>query len=165
MRTEQGLGAMAPASARQVMHADAPNAGVECNSCHAAHGYDTRAAAVQACLGCHDDEHSRAYLGSPHARLWWAETLGSGAPGSGVSCATCHLPRHENETGGISVQHNQSDNLRPNEKMVRSVCTTCHGTGLSLDALADPLLVRNNFSHAPASHTASLDMVRARVAH
>ncbi|MGH8566471.1 MAG: hypothetical protein ACREXU_00265 [Gammaproteobacteria bacterium] len=54
-----------------------------------AHRFDTRHAAVEACLGCHDDTHSRAYRASPHGRLWEAERAGRDAPGSGVSCAAC----------------------------------------------------------------------------
>lgn len=67
---------------------------------------------------------------------------------------------------GVSValaQHNQSLNLRPNEKMVRSVCMNCHGLGFSLDALADTKLVEKNFSGNPSIHVRSLDMAEARL--
>ena len=51
----------------------------------------------------------------------------------------------------IFVTHNQNDNLRPNEKMVRSVCGNCHGLQFTLDALADPALVERNFKGRPRS--------------
>jgi formate-dependent nitrite reductase cytochrome c552 subunit len=86
-----------------------------------------------------------------------------GAPGSGVSCATCHLPR-EGHGQSVSAQHDQSANLRPRDKMVRSVCMNCHGVGFSLDALADESLVRRNFNGLPSEHVQSLDMVERRLA-
>ena len=46
------------------------------------------------------------------------------------------------------VQHNQNANLRPNEKMIRQVCLTCHSLALSIDALADSELIRRNFCGA-----------------
>ena len=61
------------------------------------------------------------------------------------------------------VQHNQNDNLRPNEKMLRSVCLNCHGLGFSIDALADPALVARNFQGQPSRHIRSLDMVAERL--
>jgi hypothetical protein len=61
------------------------------------------------------------------------------------------------------VQHNQSDTLRPNEKMLRSVCLSCHGLQFSLDALADHELIENNFSGKPTVRVQSLDMAARRV--
>jgi hypothetical protein len=63
----------------------------------------------------------------------------------------------------VHVQHNQNDNLRPNEKMVRTVCDNCHGVGFSLAALADRALVLVNYDAAPAQPVRSLDMVRSRL--
>jgi hypothetical protein len=60
------------------------------------------------------------------------------------------------------VQHNQSDNLRPNEKMLRPVCTQCHGLEFSIDALADVELVRHNFNGAPGIHVPSVDLAVER---
>ena len=79
-----------------------------------------------------------------------------------MSCATCHLPRvefttPEDETR-VLVQHNQNDNLRPNEKMVRSVCMNCHGLQFSLDALADGKLIGRNFKGMPAKQIESIRM-------
>ncbi|WP_101758385.1 cytochrome c3 family protein [Oceanicoccus sp. KOV_DT_Chl] len=41
-----------------------------CNSCHLSHSYNTQSAAVDACVRCHDDEHSKNYFSSPHGNLW-----------------------------------------------------------------------------------------------
>jgi hypothetical protein len=85
---------------------------------------------------------------------------------SGVSCATCHLPREIQRQDGkdiVRVQHNQNINLRPRDKMVRSVCLNCHGLGFSLDALADTALVARNFAGSPARHVPSLDMAEKRL--
>jgi hypothetical protein len=165
VRLALDLPSMQPRLARQPMKAKARDKELQCNSCHGAHRYDTRKAAVESCLGCHHDEHSRAYKQSPHYRLWQAEVTDRDEPGSGVACATCHLPRETHRQEGLArvrVQHNQSQNLRPNEKMIRSVCLTCHGLGFAIDALADGDLVRRNFNGAPSRHVASVDMAKAR---
>lgn len=59
------------------------------------------------------------------------------------------MPRIENEGGGYHVNHDNSANLRPNEKMLRSVCNDCHGMQFSMDALADPKLIESNFQSSP----------------
>jgi formate-dependent nitrite reductase cytochrome c552 subunit len=157
MRRALGLPALRVGDARRAMKKAASEREVGCTSCHAGHAFDTRAAAMDACLGCHDDRHSRNHRASAHAELWLADASGQ----SGASCATCHLPR---VTVGQSthVVHNQNDNLRPNEKMARGVCLSCHGLGFSLDALADPVLVQSNFRGEPRAVVESLKMVRAR---
>ncbi|MHC4876693.1 MAG: cytochrome c3 family protein [Planctomycetota bacterium] len=156
MKLAAGLSPMQPLEARLPMKASAAHASLTCNSCHPAHRYDTVTASVAACLNCHDDQHSREYSGSSHYRLWLAEVSGKAPAGSGVSCASCHLPRIDN--GRVTVEHNQNANLRPNEKMVRSVCLNCHGLQFSLNALADPQLKANCYSQAPSVHVESLDM-------
>lgn len=165
MRLAQGLAPMTPALARLPMQAGAAHRDLTCASCHGAHEFDTRVAAVESCLHCHDDPHSRSFRDSPHFALWEAELAGTGPAGSGVSCATCHLPR-ESETIGdttrVRVQHNQNNNLRPNEKMIRSVCLDCHGLGFALDALADRVLIQNNFNGRPAAHLESIDLALRR---
>jgi hypothetical protein len=166
MRRANGLPPLRPADARQPMRAAAHEKTLGCVSCHKAHRFDTRHAAVEACLGCHDDAHSRAYRASPHGRLWEAERTGRDAPGSGVSCAACHMPREAHQREGLTVirvQHNQNRNLRPNEKMVRSVCLNCHGLGFSLAALGSPRLVARNFAGQPSRDIRSLRMARARL--
>jgi predicted CXXCH cytochrome family protein len=166
MRLAQALSPMTPGMARQPMKPAAHHQELSCTSCHGAHQFDTRRAAVESCLSCHDDAHTRAYKQSPHFGLWRRELTGQAAPGSGVSCATCHLPRETHKQEGrerVRVQHNQNANLRPNEKMVRDVCMNCHGLGLSLDALADTALMQRNFQGRPGRHLDTLDMVERRL--
>jgi formate-dependent nitrite reductase cytochrome c552 subunit len=166
MRLEQNLDPMQPAMARQPMKRKNRDKSIDCNTCHAEHGYDTHYAAVQACLSCHEDKHSKQYKASPHFRLWESELSGKEHAGSGVSCATCHLPRRKQKDHGVErvvVQHNQNHNLRPNEKMIREVCMNCHGLAFAIDALADPVLVQNNFKGRPSRHIESIDMAAKRV--
>jgi hypothetical protein len=157
MREAEGLGAMKVGDARLPMRADAGDRELGCTSCHDEHGFDTRRAAVDACLGCHADEHSRSYGGSPHSRLWREDPTGQ----SGASCATCHLPRQQGEDH-VHVLHNQNATLRPNEKMAREVCIDCHGLAFTLNSLADSALVAGNFLGRPARHVESLELVRKR---
>ena len=158
--------ANAPANARLPMRAEAHDKTLGCASCHGAHRFDTRQAAVQACQGCHDDGHTKAYAGSPHHDLWLKELAGELPAGAGVSCASCHMPRvralSAHGEARTLVQHNQNDTLRPAEKMIRPVCQACHGLGLAIDALADPALAARNFRGAPRVHIRSIDMARAR---
>jgi hypothetical protein len=167
MRLASGLPAIDPVEAVLPMRAEAPQRTLSCVSCHGPHEVDRQFAAVEACLGCHDSEHVSAYRNSPHAAAWRAERSGAAPPRSGVSCATCHLPRERSQTPGerdlVRVIHNQNHNLRPSEKMIRPVCMGCHSLAFSIDALADPALVRNNFSGRPARHVESIDMAVGRL--
>jgi hypothetical protein len=165
MRIAAGLSPMTPGQARLPMQDKAHGTTLGCNTCHTAHRFDTRQAAVEGCLECHRDEHTLAYQQSKHYTLWKQELAGELPAGSGVSCATCHLPRVDHRQDGMTrvlVQHNQNDTLRPNEKMLRPVCMNCHGLGYSVDALADQGLIRRNFRGAPGGHVRSLDMVTER---
>lgn len=167
MRPALGLSPMTPAEARLPMRSDAASTALGCTTCHGAHAIDVRRAAVEACLGCHADAHSLAYASSPHAELWRREAVGEAAPGTGVSCATCHMPRAEHRYRDygfktLFVQHNQNDTLEPNEKMIRPVCQACHGLSFALDALTDRALIERNFDDAPAVHVPSIDMAVAR---
>ena len=141
-----------------------------CNSCHGAHNYDTKKAAVEGCLTCHADDHSKNFKLSPHAMI--SEKLNEAANQSGansaseVTCATCHMPKIQENIDGhqvFKVNHNQNDNLRPNEKMIRSVCMDCHGLGFAIDALADPELIKNNFNGKPGIHIESIDWSIKRI--
>ena len=162
MRLAAGLTPMTPAQARLPMKADAAHDELGCNSCHPAHRFDVREAATEACLGCHDDRHSKAYRQSPHYALWEKELAGEGEPGTGVSCASCHMPRVNFDVNDwvsrIMVEHNQNATLSPNEKMIRPACLHCHGLGFTLDALADPALIDNNFRGRPAVHVESMEL-------
>ncbi len=166
IRGELGLPALRAADSGLQMKGGA-QAELTCMACHDAHASDTRTAALEACLGCHDDRHSRGYRAGRHAKLWAAETAGSGAPGTGVSCATCHLPRTTHREGGrniVQINHDVGTALRPNESMARDVCARCHGLGFSLSALADAELVSRNFNGRPANVIESILMVERRVA-
>ena len=128
-----------------------------CNACHAGHRFDTSHAAVDACLNCHADEHSLAYRDSAHAELWVRSRRGSVAESTGVSCASCHMPRLEDRSG-VTVSHNQSGFLRPSDTMAREVCGHCHGLEFSLSSLADPDCVGGCFSVSPATRNESVRM-------
>jgi len=162
MRVAAGLGPMSPGRARLPMKPEAKDRELGCHSCHGTHKYDTSQAAIYSCLGCHDDEHSKNYLRSPHFKAWEAESSSKSPRGTGVSCATCHMPREKRQNAPVAVQHNQNDNLRPSDKMVRNVCTSCHGVNFSLDSIADPDLIRQNFDGQPKTHVASIEMVEKR---
>jgi hypothetical protein len=165
MRLAAGLSPMQVSEARLPMQADAVHESVGCNSCHVAHRYDVRRAAVEACTGCHDDSHTRAYEGSPHHRLWQQELSGELTAGSGVSCASCHMPRIEHDVSDwlsrVMVDHNQSANLSPNSKMIRTACLQCHGLEFSIDALADQKLIDNNFRGSPSLHINTMELAAA----
>lgn len=159
MRLAIGLSPMRPEYARAEMKEEAHGRNLGCGSCHGAHRYDLELAATSACLECHSDSHSLSYNDSPHAQLAQREKEGQGEPGSGVTCATCHLPQIQRPREQVVIQHNQNANLRPNDKMIREVCSNCHGVAFSLDALADRSLVENNFPSTPTRHVESVDMV------
>ena len=165
MRIAAGMSPMTPALARLPMHKDALHKELSCNACHGAHGFDVQYAASEACMKCHADSHTAAYLDSSHHRLWQAELAGTGKPGSGVSCATCHMPRTATQRRGklnVTVQHNQNDNLRPSDKMVRSVCMNCHGVGFALQSLADDNCAKLNFPAAPKRELETMAWIKAR---
>ena len=172
-----------PAESELEFHNAMFDASHGCNACHKAHAYDTDYASASACLECHKDEHSLSYNSSPHGKER-ISLIEQGLPlTKSVSCATCHMPlvsagkikleagtvdaNINSENSGVSiehrsinlwrVQHNQNRNLRPNEKMIRSVCMDCHGLEFSIDALADEYLIRSNFSGKPTTHIESVD--------
>ncbi len=162
MRLAVGLTAMTPSMARLPMKEEAGHVSLGCNSCHSAHAYDSGEASVEACLACHDDEHSRNYRNSAHYSLWEQEQQGSLPKGSGVSCASCHMPRVDFDVSEwvsrTMVDHNQSANLSPNSKMLRSSCLHCHGLQFSLDSLADVDLITRNFTGKPSIHVKSIGL-------
>ena len=166
MRLAADLSPMSPALARANVHKEMTHANLSCSSCHDAHSVDTRYASVDACLKCHNDNHSNNFMASPHGLLWQSSLTDSqnGATETAVSCATCHMPRNDGGPGHPNwVNHNQNDNLRPNEKMVRSACLNCHDIQFSLNALADTLLIEKNFSHTPTNHVSSVEMSLERI--
>lgn len=154
MRLAVGLSPMTPDMARHPMHASSAHRELNCTSCHAPHRQDVQFAAYEACIQCHNDQHTDNYSRSQHYELWQAELSGEAPSGKGVSCATCHMPR---DNDGL-VQHNQNANLRPSEKMARTVCMKCHGLQFTLNSLADSELKTNCFSSAPSAHVKSPQM-------
>jgi predicted CXXCH cytochrome family protein len=162
MRSAAGLEPMTPADAQLPMHKDAAHRELTCNSCHPAHGFETRQAAVDACLDCHADQHSLAYKDSLHYALWQKELSGEAPQGSGVSCASCHMPRVNYDVSDwlsrIMVDHNQNATLSPNSKMIRPACLHCHGLGFAIDALADTALIESNFRGQPSVHVESMEL-------
>ena len=160
MRLAMDMTPMSPSRARLEFKQEAGHKKLNCSSCHQPHRYDTNFAAVDACIGCHDDEHTKNYLNSSHYELWKNETNNESGKGSGVSCATCHMPRVTDDGGVVHVQHNQNDNLRPNEKMIRSVCISCHGLQFSLNALADTELIEKCFQGSPSVNIDSVKMAK-----
>jgi predicted CXXCH cytochrome family protein len=163
MRLGVGLSAMQPELARLPMHGGARGRSLDCNSCHRAHEFDRLEAAVEACEGCHDDRHTRSYRGSSHFALMQSEWAGRAEAGTGVSCASCHLPRRAVRREGrrqVLAIHNQNDNLRPVDRMARDVCMHCHGLGYALEALADRALVERNFIGAPGKARTAMSLVK-----
>lgn len=152
----EGLSPLKVEMARRPMKSEAAHRELSCNSCHQPHRYDRQFAAQQACLQCHDDTHSKNYVNSGHARAWANELNGDAEAGTGVSCATCHMPR-EKRGDHVVANHDQNANLTPNDKMLRNVCTDCHGLQFSMDALADRPLILSNFQGRPSKKHPGLD--------
>ncbi len=163
MRTAAGLAAMSPGLSHLSFRKDALGKPLSCTSCHSALKPDLKAASVEACASCHNDAHTLAYQGSPHDIAWRRELRGETPPGSGVSCATCHLARKPSEDGSSTfASHNPNEFLRPRSRQIRTVCLSCHSLSFSIDALADEALIRSNFRSKPSRHVASIDMAIAR---
>lgn len=152
---------MTVAEAHLPMRPEAAAESLHCGTCHQPHAVNIQRAAVEACASCHDDAHSRAYFDSAHHELWRAELAGEAPPGTGVSCATCHMAKTERR-GKVATSHNQSAVLRPNEKMLRPVCLDCHGLGFAINALADADLVARNFQGRPAVQVESVEWAMRR---
>lgn len=167
MRLKHGLSPMVPERAVLPMKKDAAHTELTCNSCHGAHSFDVNTAAVESCLGCHDDQHSVAYKQSPHYELWLKELRGESEKGTGVSCASCHMPRVNYDVSEwmsrVVVDHNQSANLSPNSKMIRSSCQHCHGLEFILGALADSSLINTNFDAVPSANVVSMELARKEI--
>lgn len=163
MRAAHGLAPMTVGDARLPMKQSAAHQSMTCASCHeneAAHG--PTYSSVESCEKCHADEHTKNYRNSSHYRFLEMEMAGKVARGSGVTCATCHMPKKRSEEGHWYTNHNQNDSLRPNEKMIRATCSQCHGLPFAIDALADADLVKENFSGQPTVRVKSVDYALAR---
>lgn len=162
MRLAHGLSPMTPAQARLPFKEGASNEELTCNSCHGSHDYNRVEASYSSCLSCHNDDHSLAFNESPHGHLLGQAINNEIAFDQAVTCATCHLPtmEHPDKKDAFFVEHNQNANLRPNEKMIRPVCMQCHSLDFSIDALADEVLIKNNFNGQPSEHVPSIDWAK-----
>lgn len=156
MRIKAGLPPMNTSLAKIPVHKTHP-ADLNCSTCHDPHKTDLNFASVDACLQCHSDDHSKNYQFSQHAKIWRDQ---DGESSQGASCATCHLPRtdHHDSDKWPYVNHNQNFNLRPNDKMIRSVCMSCHGLQFTLNNLSDPEVIKSNFSISTTNHVESIDL-------
>jgi predicted CXXCH cytochrome family protein len=153
---------MTPEKARLTFNESALLSAVTCQSCHSPHKEELDFASTKACLSCHNDEHSRNFKSSIHATVNVPNLQSIDSENSAnMTCASCHMPRYEDE-GVTRAMHNPSHNLRPNEKMIRSVCMDCHSLAFSIDALADKSLIKRNFVGKPSVHIQSIDMAVER---
>ncbi len=154
---------LTPAMARLPMQHDAMQKQMNCNACHDVHSAKTVEASVDACLTCHNDNHSLNYQNSKHAELFAAsKELPRPGPGA-VSCATCHLPRITDEFDEtvVHVNHNNTYNLKPQDRMVGDVCMNCHGIEYSYNSIFDPELVESNFDRPPTLEMESFELMKA----
>ncbi|MFT4630078.1 MAG: formate-dependent nitrite reductase cytochrome c552 subunit [Arenicella sp.] len=167
MKLSIGAAPMQVEDARLPMKKEPQHDSLTCSSCHDPHKPDLQFAATEACLQCHDDEHSLNYQSSPHASLGGNELDAVQArqakPDASVSCATCHMPRIK-KGKKVFVEHNQSMTLAPNSKMLRPVCLNCHGLEFSTAALADRSLIKRNFSGSFDQQHPSFELVKQRLA-
>jgi predicted CXXCH cytochrome family protein len=156
------LSPMTPKEARLPFNEKALLSAVTCQSCHGSHQEDLDFASTKACLSCHSDEHSRNFNNSKHATLQLPNTeQHTTSQNTTMTCASCHMPRYDDE-GVTRAMHNPNHNLRPNEKMIRTVCMDCHSLAFSIDALADKSLIKRNFVGKPSAHISSIDMAVKR---
>ena len=155
---------LTPAMARLPMQHDAMQSQMNCNACHDVHSANTVEASVDACLTCHNDNHSLNYQNSRHAELF-AASRELPRPGSGaVSCSTCHLPRithGQGDSAVVKVNHNNTYNLKPQDRMVGDVCMNCHGLEYSYNSIFDPELVEANFDRPPTLEMQTFDLMKA----
>ena len=166
IRLLEGQQPLQPKMARIKMHEEAFDKQMNCNTCHDVHSVDTMQASVDSCLTCHNDTHSVNYKNSRHAELFEADKAKNLARPSNesVSCATCHMARHEVEKGDSSVtlvNHNNTYNLKPRDRMVKEVCMNCHGIEYSYNSIFDDELVEADFDKPPTMEHESFDLMRA----
>jgi hypothetical protein len=164
VRLLEGATPLTPAMARLPMKVDAFDQPMTCNTCHDVHSVNTVQAAVDSCLSCHNDTHSLNYENSRHAELFAADKSLPRPSSASVSCATCHLPRHEMGTGDNTftlVNHNNTYTLLPRDRMVKDVCLNCHGMEYSYNSIFDDDLVEANFDAPPTLALETFDLVRA----
>ncbi|MEC4983058.1 MAG: cytochrome c3 family protein [Oscillatoria sp. PMC 1068.18] len=162
IRIAEGLDPLTPAIAHLPMKDSALDKQMTCNTCHNVHSVNTIQASVDACLTCHNDNHSLNYERSQHAKLFFAVEDTLTRPNSeSVTCATCHLPRQEFGSK-IHVNHNNTYTLLPRDRLVKEVCMNCHGMEYSYNSIFDEELIEGNFHHQPTKDLETLELVRLR---
>lgn len=164
IRLQEGDSPLTPAMARLPMRPESLDMQMTCNTCHDVHSVNTVQAAVDSCLSCHNDTHSLNYQNSRHAELFATDRSLPRPSAASVSCATCHLPRHEMGTGDnvfTVVNHNNTYTLLPRDRMVTEVCTNCHGVEYSYNSIFDDELVEANFDAPPTLALETFELVRA----
>lgn len=180
IRLLEGQSPLTPAMARLPMKHDAFDKKMNCNACHDVHTVNTLQASVDACLTCHNDNHSLNYKNSKHAETVFARSVGRPAddqvghlgdlvlprPGAeAVTCATCHLPRTAQKRGDgmllVKVNHNNTYNLKPQDRMVGDVCMSCHGVEYSYNSIFDDDLVEANFDRPPTLALETFNLMEA----
>ncbi|MEM9538155.1 MAG: cytochrome c3 family protein [Cyanobacteria bacterium P01_E01_bin.42] len=161
VRSLEGLSPLTPAMAHLPMKETASDRQMNCNTCHDVHSVDTFTASVDSCLSCHNDTHSLNYVKSKHGLLFAEAKLLPAPTADLVSCATCHLPRQQVEgTKTVFVNHNNTYNLLPRDRMVKDVCMNCHGLEYSYNSIFDDELVEANFNAPPTQYLETFDMVK-----
>ena len=159
IRLLEGLSPLTPKMAELPMKKSALNKQMNCNTCHNVHSLNTFAASVDSCFSCHDDTHSLNYRNSRHFELLTAEGTLPRPSNNSVTCATCHLPR-EVHNNSIKVNHNNTYNLLPRDRMVRDVCINCHGLEYAYSSIFDDQLVTENFARPPTLKMETFDLIR-----
>ena len=160
IRIGERLSPLQPKITRLPMKKPALGKKMTCNTCHDVHEVNTFQAAVDSCLSCHNDNHSLNYSKSKHAQLLAAEGTLTRASVESVTCAACHLPRMEFD-GVVHVNHNNTYNLLPQDRMIKDVHMNCHGMEYSYRSIFDSELVFINFDRAPTKELQTLEMIRA----
>lgn len=165
IRLWEGQTALTPAHARLPMKASARDKVMNCNTCHNVHSVNTFEAAVDSCLTCHNDNHSLNYFNSQHGQMWLKSLRLPRPEKSSVSCATCHLPRQEFQHPDgqlfVGVNHNNTFNLKPRDRMVKDVCMNCHGLEFAYNSIFDDELVEANFDRPPPQELKTIQMMHA----
>lgn len=161
IRFLEGLSPLTPRMAELPMKKSALTKEMNCNTCHDVHSVNTFEAAVDSCLTCHNDSHSLNYKNSKHGRDFFAKIELPRPSEELVTCASCHLPRqHQEITKRVFVNHNNTYNLLPRDRMVADVCMNCHGLEYSYNSIFDNELVEANFNRPPTQDLETLKLVR-----
>ncbi|MEB3342073.1 hypothetical protein [Okeania sp.] len=161
IRLGEGLSPLTPKMASLPMKESALGRQMNCNTCHDVHSVNTYQAAVDSCLTCHNDTHSLSYQDSKHGQQFLAAGRLPRPSEESVTCASCHLPRQHQEIGKkVFVNHNNTYNLLPRDRMVADVCMNCHGMEYSYNSIFDNELVEGNFNRQPNQDLETLKLIR-----